>query len=89
MTRRRKKYKATHAVQLYDSDIVGMDQGFRCVHLLQVKRVWVYLVDTAPSGEDGVQRLRKCDVDLWKKLTRKGWELDRKGRPLVKPEKAA
>lgn len=81
--RKRQKYKATHAVQLYDNDIAGVDQGFRCFHLLKIGNKWTHLVEVSPDG-GGDQRARKCDNDLWKKLTRKGWELDHKGRRIAR-----
>jgi hypothetical protein len=75
---RRQTYKATHAVQLYDGDIVGCDQGFRCFHFIKQGSKWTHLVEVSADG--GEQRHRKCENDLWKKLLRKGWLLDHKGR---------
>lgn len=73
------EFKATHAVMVYDGDIVGVDQGFRCFHLVNVGYKWTHLIEVVPDA-DGAQRKRTCENDLWKKLVRKGWLLDEKGR---------
>jgi hypothetical protein len=86
--KRRKRYRATHAVQLYGptskgysqygaaGEFSGADNGFRCFHLLKIGSKWVHLVEVA------TQTLRKCEISVWNKIMRKGYALDRKGRPL-------
>ena len=72
--RRRKRYKAEYGVQLYDREIVGVAQGYRCFAVVKTGRKWVHLVDTAN------QTAHKCRVELWNKLVRKGHAFDAKGR---------
>lgn len=82
----RRKYRATHAVQLYGptskdhsadgaaGEFVGAESGLRCFCVVKVGSKWTHLVDTA------TQTARKVENDVWKKLLRKAWALDDKGR---------
>lgn len=78
----RRKYKATHAIVLYgpghhdypNGEFVGAEAGLRCFHLIATKQKWTYLVETA------TQTARKCENSVWKKLLKRAWLLDDKGR---------
>lgn len=82
----RRKYRATHAVQLYGptskdhskygagGEFTGADNGFRCFCFLKTGSKWTHVVDTA------TQTLRKIENSIWKELSRHAWLLDKKGR---------
>lgn len=82
----RRKYRATHAVQLYGptskdhskygagGEFTGADNGFRCFAVIKVGSKWTHLCDTA------TQTARKVENSVWKELTKKAWVLDKRGR---------
>lgn len=57
-----------------NGEFVGADNGFRCFSFLKQGTKWTHVVDVI------TQKKRTIENDVWKKLLRNAWLLDKKGR---------